>query len=39
VTKRSVPGGKRVLDSHATELYSSRVEYLARYIQFASVSA
>ena len=32
VTKRSVPQGKRVLDSKATELYSSKVEYIARYV-------
>jgi hypothetical protein len=31
VTKRSVPQGKRVLDTKATELYSSKVEYIARY--------
>jgi hypothetical protein len=30
VTKRSTPHGKRVLDSKATDLYSSRVEYIAR---------
>lgn len=39
VTKQSVPGGKRVLDPHATDLYSSRVEHLARYFQFTSASA
>jgi hypothetical protein len=32
VTKRSLPQGKQVLDSDATELYSSRVEYIARYV-------
>ena len=31
VTKRSTPQGRRVLDTNATELYSSRVEYIARY--------
>lgn len=33
VTKRSLPQGKQVLDPDATELYSSRVEYIARYVQ------
>ncbi|KAI0302873.1 hypothetical protein B0F90DRAFT_1667473 [Multifurca ochricompacta] len=32
VTKRSVPQGRRVLDSDATELYSSRVEYVTRLV-------
>jgi hypothetical protein len=32
VTKRSVPQGKRVLDSGATELYSSKIEYIARLL-------
>ena len=31
VTKRSTPLGKRVLEPKATDLYSSRVEYIARY--------
>jgi len=34
VTKQSVPHGKRVLNSTATELYSSRVRYIARYVLF-----
>jgi len=34
VTKRSVPQGKQVLDSDATKLYSSRIEYIARYALF-----
>ena len=38
VTKRSVPHGKRVLDSAATELYSSRVRYIARYVLFAAAT-
>lgn len=38
VTKQSVPHGKRVLDSTATELYSSRVRYIARYVPFAASS-
>jgi hypothetical protein len=39
VTKRSLPQGKQVLDSDATELYSSRVEYIARYVLLAAVAA
>ena len=39
VTKRSLPQGKQVLDSDATELYSSRVEYIARYVLPTSVAA
>jgi hypothetical protein len=31
VTKRSVPNGRKVLDSTSTDLYSSRVVYMARY--------
>jgi hypothetical protein len=31
VTKRSTPLGTRVPDTKATDLYSSRVEYIARY--------
>jgi hypothetical protein len=31
VRKRSLPQGRQVLDPDATELYSSRVEYIARY--------
>ena len=31
VTKRSVPNGRQVLDSTSTDLYSSRVVYMARY--------
>lgn len=31
VTKRSTPLGKRVLEPKATDLYSGRVEYIARY--------
>jgi len=38
VTKRSVPNGKRVLDSTATELYSSRVRYIARYVLFSTAT-
>src|SRR6266702_1042406 len=34
VTKRSTPLGKRVIDLKATDLYSSRVEYIARYTLF-----
>jgi len=36
VTKKSVAQGKKVLDSEATELYSSRIEYLARYVLLAA---
>ncbi|KAH8981074.1 hypothetical protein EDB92DRAFT_1805391 [Lactarius akahatsu] len=32
VTKRSTPLGKRVIDLKATDLYSSRVEYIARLV-------
>jgi hypothetical protein len=32
MTKRSTPLGPRVLETEATGLYSSRVEYIARYI-------
>lgn len=32
VTKRSAPDGRRVLDTQATDLYSSRVAYIARYM-------
>lgn len=39
VTKRSLPQGKQVLDSDATDLYSSRVEYIARYVVLAGVAA
>jgi hypothetical protein len=39
VIKRSLPQGKQVLDSDATELYSSRVEYIARYVLLAAVAA
>jgi len=39
VTKRSLPQGKQVLDSDPTELYSSRVEYIARYVPIAAVAA
>lgn len=38
VTKQSVPHGKRVLDSTATELYSSRVRYIARYVLFTTAT-
>jgi len=38
VTKRSVPQGERVLDSAATELYSSRVRYIATYVLFAAAT-
>jgi hypothetical protein len=38
VTKRSVPQGKQVLDSDSTELYSSRVEYIARYALLAAAT-
>ena len=38
VTKRSVPHGKRVLDSTATELYSSRVRFIARYVLLTATS-
>jgi hypothetical protein len=38
VTKRSVPHGKQVLDCGATDLYSSRVEYIARYAQLAATA-
>ncbi|KAI9443898.1 hypothetical protein H4582DRAFT_2071449 [Lactarius indigo] len=34
VSKRSTPLGKRVIDLKATDLYSSRVEYIARYTLF-----
>ncbi|KAI9442850.1 hypothetical protein BJY52DRAFT_1317510 [Lactarius psammicola] len=36
VTKRSTPHGKRVLDLKATDLYSSRVEYVARLVYHAN---
>jgi len=39
VTKRSLPQGKQVLDSDATERYSSRVEYIARYVRLVAVAA
>jgi hypothetical protein len=39
VTKRSVPQGNRVLDSNATELYSNRVDHIARYVQNAVAAA
>jgi len=39
VTKRSLPQGKQVLDPDATELYSSRVEYIARYALLTAVAA
>ena len=39
VTKRSLPQGRQVLDSEATELYSSRVEYIARYVLLAAAAA
>jgi hypothetical protein len=32
VTRQSVPRGKRVFDTTATKLYSSRVRYIARYV-------
>jgi hypothetical protein len=32
VTKRSTPLGERVLEPKATDLYSGRVEYIARYV-------
>lgn len=32
VSKRSTPHGKRMLDSKATDLYSSRVEFMARLV-------
>lgn len=38
VTKRSTPVGKRVLDSKATDLYSSRVEYIARCVALIGLS-
>ena len=38
VTKRSVPQGKQVLDSDATELYSSKIEYIARYAPLATAT-
>jgi len=34
VTKRSAPHGRHSLDFKATDLYSSRVEYIARYTIF-----
>lgn len=37
VTKRSVPDGRNVLDTAATELYSSRVAYIARYTLLTAV--
>lgn len=39
VTKRSLPQGKQVLDPDATGLYSSRVEYMARYVLLGAVAA
>jgi hypothetical protein len=39
VTERSLPQGKQVLDSDTTELYSSRVEYIARYVLLVAVAA
>lgn len=38
VTKRFVPQGRRVLDSSATDLYSGRVEYFARYAPFGAAA-
>ena len=39
VTKKSLPQGRQVLDSETTELYSSRVEYIARYALLAVAAA
>lgn len=39
VTKRSLPQGKQVLDSDTTDLFTSRVEYIARYVVLAAVAA
>lgn len=39
VTERPQPQGKQVLDSDATQLYSSRVDYIARCVLLAVVAA
>lgn len=38
VTKKSLPQGRQVLDDEATGLYSSRVEYIARYALLAAAA-